>query len=521
MLSFAKLAMSHRGVATTLRNLGFGAAMAFWALLSGLPAVGAQETPQPSEVSAPSQAAPSADGDLAESGETQAVEGEAQPKIARADDDPQWLEKMLARNDEPMAEVDVAAADGFFEAKIAANVVQPVELMDDFYLVTFQFTEDEQSLGECYVFEDRMDLASSLILFSDNTFNWVAQTYEAVIESKGVLAVDSGHVDGAPYLGLAWLYRMIIDGAEGPLAGQAKHWMAFKEERSIYCQTSFIGHDQTFFDLFQGFVGSLQFQASPSKVPYFEEVAVMRVNGQNLGVISTLYFIDEDGDIERRESFSTLVPVDQQTLQAQDSLVLSYSDVDGEVIAEVHVEAEAGEVLTNLRLAPNDDATWGVTGTFQGKELEVNLGPGDPRSDFGQRLDFVEFMKTAEPGATLAHQVWTPSMDPSRWDEAKVIYKEPHQDGYSVTLQSGPMKLDGVIDQDMNLERVVMDLGGASMSIEGVFERGDVWHPKTLVDAAGASSGADVETPDEAPTETPGGNAEAASDEVPSVDSGS
>lgn len=494
MFSFAQLA------ASILNSKGLSAACVALVLLVGMPAADAQEaaaSTETAEAAATSEVAPSTEVETGGSGDLPAPSEEAEPelKIERSDGDPQWLQKMLSRNDDLLPEVDVAAEDGFFQAKIAAELVAPVQLMEDFYLVTFRFTEEEQSFGECYVFQDSMDLAASLMLFSDNSFSWVSQSYSATIESKGVLAVDSGHIDGAPYLGLAWLYRMLVDGSQEPMAGQAKHWIARKEERAIYCQTSLLGHDQTFFDLFEGFVSSLEYQNSPSDPPYFEEVAVMRVNGQNLGVAWTHYYVDEDGDLERRESLSTLVPVDQQTLQSQDSLGLSYSDLDGELISEIHVEAENGEVVTNLRLAPDDDAGWAVTGTFQGKELEANLGPGAPRADFGQRLDFVEFMKTAQPDAVMTHQAWTPSMDPTRWDAVKVTYKEPHRDGFAVTLQSGPMKLDGVIDQDMNLERVVMDLGGASMSIEGVFEQGDVWYPKTLVDAAKTES-SDAESSD-------------------------
>ena len=486
MFSFAKPMVAPR-----TQSKGLGAVLLTLTLLLGSFPAAAQEPA--AEATAPSTETSSTETsstDIAAE-ETQSSEAaENRPHIDRSDGDPQWLEKQLTRNGELMPAVDVAAEDGFFQAKIAAEPTGPVQVMDESYLVTFRFTEEELSLGECYVFQDRLDMAASLMLFSDNIFAWVAQSYDTTIETKAVLAVDGGHVDGAPYLGLAWLFRMPVDGE--PVAGQAKHWIAIKEERAIYCQTSHLGYDQTFFDLFAAFVESVEFQTPAARQPYFEEVAVLQINGQRLGVASTLHSVDGDGDLEYLETLSMLVPVDESTLQAQDTMGLSYSDLAGEVITEIHVEAENGEIMSNLRLDPSEDGTWSVSGLFQGKELQAELGAGEPRSDFGQRLDFVEFMKTAQPGATLAHQAWTPSMDPSRWDEAKVIYQGPHDDGLAVILQSGPMKLDAVTDENMIFKQVSMDLGGASMAIESVSERGDVWFPKTLQAAAETEDGAET-----------------------------
>lgn len=468
------------------RWASFFTGLAVHGLLLVTPSLWAQE-PAAAEPSARSaegtapQEADSMDGPATGEGATATEE----PMLETNDGDPQWLEKLLLRTTEPLAPREVASEDGYFKAKLPAELLEPITPFDGGYLMALSFAAVDGVRGECYVYEDAMDMASYMVSISDHLFG-IVETTHGEIELKEVQGVEVGNLGPVPYLGLAWLYQTKAERPEDAVVGQVKHWLANKQQRSLYCFSTVMGYDDLLFGLFRSLAETLELGEPPTSLPYYEEVSQIRVGEQLVGISHLASRIDEDGDIEDREMTSMLVPLDQQTLMTSDSLAIGYSTLDGDVITKMEYASENGELVTELRLDYEDDGGWTVKGNFQGKALEATLGEGAAlRSGFGERLDFAEFLKTAKPSSVMTNLAWEAGFDPTTFVESSVTYLAPQPtDGdephHQVKLALGPLELHGVVDGGLSAVTVGLQMGATQMSIERLYTQGDIWHPRSL-----------------------------------------
>lgn len=403
---------------------------------------------------------------------------QAAPRIEPATPgDPDWFDRLLARTTEPLPEVEVGPEDGFFRATIPAKLLKPVQAFDGYYLLTFDYGPGPQSFAECYVYADALDLAGTLVLVSETVFELVAENF-GPIEAKAVHGIDAGAIGATPYMGLAWLYRARGDGGKGDaVAGQAKHWMAMKQGRGLYCQSTALGYDAALFNVFRTLVATLEYAEPLGDGVHYAEIARARIGDKVIGVAHNQHRIDEDGDIEVREALSILVPIDAQTVVSSDAIRLDYSNLAGEMVARVEVKAEHGEVVTHLNLARDEANEWIVSGVFKGKDLEANLGAVALRSHFGERLDLRRFLETAEVDRSIAFSTWTADLDPTRLIDSTWTYRGREKSGVRWRVEAGSMAFDVVSTEGMELRTMVMPMGGADMTIEQVYAEGDVFAP--------------------------------------------
>ena len=405
-------------------------------------------------------------------------------EVELSDGDPDWFPRMLARSAEPLGLIEVAAGDNFFRASIPAELVKPVEPFDGGYLMKLVFGPDDGIAGECYVYEEAMDLAASLVLLADAIFDSV-ESMHGKIDDKEIYGVEAGNIGPVPYMGLAWLHRFEKEEKGQPIVGQAKHWLAIKEQHALYCQSTAVGYDESLFGLFRSLVESIEFAEPPPSQPYYQEVSQVRFGEQVVGVSHAAHRIDEDGEIEVRETTAMLLPLDQRTLQTEDSVRLDFSTLDGELLTKLHLKAQNGELVTELSLIPGQEDGWSVTGNFQGKALELDLGAAKLRSEFGQRLDFEEFLKTAEPGSSLKQVQWDPSLDPSQWNTIETTYVGPlsadsDPSHHKLKVATGPLVLDAVADDAMSVLSMSLQMGAVTLTIDRLHAEGDIWYPRTL-----------------------------------------
>ncbi|MEO1367106.1 MAG: hypothetical protein AAFX50_07995, partial [Acidobacteriota bacterium] len=397
---------------------------------------------------------------------------------------------MLAREIEPLPATAVGSEDGFFTARLPATLIQPVQAMDDLYRLTLDFGAGPEELAECYVFRNNLDLASSLVAFSDEVWKALGKNV-GTIEAKAIYSIDAGGVGSSPYMGLDWLYRATPEGGQ-PLAGQVKHVVASKQGYALYCQSSTVGYDDAFFGLFRSLVASVRFQDVAAAEPYFEELSLLSIGGQAVGIAHSANRLDADGDVEMKAALAMLLPVDDQTLQASDAVSVEYSTTSGEIISAVEVEASGGEVETQLLLSRSETG-WQVDGTLQGKELTAELGAADLQSDLRQRVQLREFLaappsteeSAGAPSLTFAD--WIPSVDPTVISETEIAVTGEDSEGPAVRVVSGSTSFAAVVDpESLSLVKMTLPLGAQSMEIERVYSRGDAFYPLELAAAAAA-----------------------------------
>ena len=339
-----------------------------------------------------------------------------------ADEQAAALGKLLLRTVEPLPRTEVASEDGFFKAEVPAKPARPMAVKDGVYVLGLDFGAGADQGAECHVHRNHLDPASSLLRNSDLVFKLLAETY-GEISLKTLYGVDAGGIGAVPYLGVDWLYRTTGRGESPGVAGQAKHLIASKGGRTIYCQSTALGYDDAFFNLFKVLVATVTYATSvegtADEQPFYEELTLVSVGEQVLGVEKVSLRLDAAGRLEERESRSLLVPVDGASLQAQDAVTIETGDRAGALISKVAVQVVNGEVTTQLRLSRERGETWKVGGVYQGLEIVKELDAVPLRSRFGRRADFRDFLRGAEAGASFAPLGWEPDLDPTLWTKTR------------------------------------------------------------------------------------------------------
>lgn len=422
------------------------------------------------------------------SGQTEPVEATANPEsrvseeLKNPQNDPQWFEKLLARTVEKIpAPLTVAPQDKSFQASIPATLIKPIESVEGAHVLTLDYGAGAANFAECYVYEEALDMAGGLMSLSSYLFGVIEQNY-GELELKRIAGLDAKARDMVPTLSLDWIYRSKgNESTGGAMVGQTNHRIATKDGRSLYCHSTSPGFDAAFDGLFESFVDTATFPESESD-HYYRDLSLVSLGQQAVGIARSSHRIDEDGDIERRESVAFLFPVDQSTLQAKDSEVVEYSTLAGDVIAKIEIEASNGELTTNLRLAEGEDG-WEVSGVFEGKELNAELGKRTLRSDFGQRLDFMDFVKTAKADAVLKVDEWSADLDPTSFQQTDWIFKGRDDDRFNLDFTLGPLSMSGVLDSQASVLAVSIPMGASSLEIRRLVAEGNPMHPTTLARA--------------------------------------
>lgn len=397
--------------------------------------------------------------------------GEAAPTTAEAEipppRDPDWFEKLLAREAEPLEERWLASSDGKFRTRVAAEVLQKPVLTDggDYYLHLGLGTD---SPAECWIYPTGHDLAAAHQAISARTFEAVAKAY-GEIEATAIQRLDAGVFGSHSYLALDWIYR--VKSPQGALAGQIKQLSAVAGGgASVFCQQDETGYGKTFERVFRGLVDHLELGEAAAQ-PYYQEVTAVKIGGRPTGVVRMTLTLDDDGDTKVQETLSLLVPVDQQTLMASDTYTVQYSSPDGRLINEIEIAVENGELTTHLKLDPGEDEGWQVSGTLQSKAFETTLEPREATSTLGQMLALRDFLAAPEAGAEMTLVDWIAD-NPTAFTEVRVKIEGTGPDGVAARLDLGPIRIAGVLDANGSLKSGKMNMGPIVMEMERIYVAG-------------------------------------------------
>ena len=390
----------------------------------------------------------------------------AEPAAANAD----WFLDLLARTTELPAERQIAAPDGSFRARVAAEPGTLEQVEDGWYLPLSIGTEQPV---ECWVYTEGADLASSLAAISDTMLDHTAEQLGGEIEARQIHRLDAGAFGGNAWIALEWLYRLAAEG--GAQAGQVKHLALDVSGGAVYCLHNETGYREAFTTVARGLAESLELAAAPAE-PFYEEVFVIRIAEQPVGFTRYRFVRDAAGDVEITDTTALLIPTDRQTVQASDSIDLEWSTPDGRMIHAVAVDVEQGEVVTELHLDPSEDedGVWVVSGSHEGEEIDATFEAADLRTTLGEMLALRRLLESG--GETATFRSWTTGGDPTQ----PVTYDfELLQGGAApgtrrVQVQGGPMTLEGDVEPSGSFREMKAGMGPAGFEAERVYQAGRV-----------------------------------------------
>lgn len=382
--------------------------------------------------------------------------------------EPPWLAEARARESAPLPQSPLAAK-GAFRAKVPAKIVAAPRRDGETYL--FALGIGSEAPIECWVHDQDLDLASSLVAFSDATFTSISEQFGEV-ELRRIEGVDAGALAGGAFLSVDWLYRIEKDG-EG-LIGQVKHLAVSKHGRTVYCQHNELGYEKTFRRVVEGLVRDLVFTGAPAGKPYYEEISVFSVRDMRVGVQHVALARDAEGDTRIDLRSFTLVPVDAETFQASDTYGVEFVRPDGTLINQTHVESVNGEIATHLDLVPDPEGGWTVSGTFQTKPIEAHIDAAKPLGSWlGEVLSVRREIKAKGVGGEVVLTRWMPEADPTRFLEERIAIRERVEgDRFRAELQLAGIEAEVLADRSGSAASGSVDLGHVEMRFERILAKG-------------------------------------------------
>lgn len=413
-------------------------------------------------------------------GQTKAVppsevaQGDKEPSPASEDptdaEDPDWFEKMLAREIELPEPQRIRAPDGSFRAQVPAELTGKLERTEQAWYVPLSFGTRVKM--ECWVYDQEADFGASLVVGSEGTFQRITDIY-GELERREISKIDAGVLGPYPFLSVDWLYRVASES--GPLAGQVKHMIIDQGAVSVYCLHNEPGYSQTFIRVMHELVDSLEHRATDDQ-PFYQEVHKLSLFDQPGGLLQVQYLRHEAGDIEQLSKMVILMAPDEETLVAWESYAIEWSTPDGALINALSLEAENGEILTNLQLDPVE-AGWRAQGLFQGKQLDVTFDAQELSSTLGEMLALRKLIRSNRKTAEL--QRWDP-IDPTQAHTYRMTVVDRTKSGNpsgTIRAEMGPMTLTAQVDARGSVREMDTSFGPVTLHAERVHASGSPPRP--------------------------------------------
>ena len=393
------------------------------------------------------------------------VLGPGNAHAGKMDGWPEFLKKEMAKEVRKLKFRSVSAADDTYRFQMAGKPKKPEEFDGGWY---FQSDIRTEALLECYIFTGDESLAAIANSVADINIEANAEANDGAAGNRSVFEIDAGAIDGAPYLSLEWVFT--IGEAPNALAGFVKVRAAIKNEMTLVCNHNYLGYRQTFADAFAEFVRTAELPAS-TMPPYYEEVAVQSLNGQQIGITRVSYARDDEGDSRIKMISAALLPLGPNTVGTSDSRGITWSTPEGNVINAFSSDAENGDLVTDMRLDRNENGDWVSSGIFQGKEIEQVLdGATTPVSEIGQ-MQAARALFSGE-NSDVAFPLWIADADPTQFLDGRIVRNEDSE-GLRGRMELGPLVFDAGFDADGALVDADIQMGSAQMTVERVWVNGE------------------------------------------------
>lgn len=383
--------------------------------------------------------------------------------------EPQWLTDARAREAEPMPPQTIGSEDRFFRARVPAKLAGPIVRTGDIYHV--QLEVGTETPIECFVYQEELDSAASLSMISSGTFEAISNVSE--VDYKEIGELDAGAIVGSPFLYVDWLYRARV--GDSVQVGGIKHLTAQKRGRTVHCLHNEVGYTQTFRRAVRGLIESLEYQQPRKSEPHFTQVSTLTIKGTPVGYEHVTLVRDESGTTRVDVRTALLMPVDRETIAATDSVAVEFAEPDGDLIEQVFVETENGELVTQLTLVPGSQGVWEASGMFKSKPVAAQIRPGaHPTTWLGEALTLRQALARDGIGSEVTLVRWIPGADPTHLlDETLSIEEELDQERYGARLVVAGLEAALVVDIQGSIETASIDMGFGNMDFERVYVGGD------------------------------------------------
>jgi hypothetical protein len=384
-----------------------------------------------------------------------------------------WLEEALAEEARGLRFRKVELDDGAYRFRMGGKPEEPQAFEGGWFILS---DVGASTPVECYVFKEFGDFASTIVTLTDLNIETTVEANSGTLAGRAISDIDSGVIDGSPYLSMSALYTM--DSERGKLVGMTKSSVTVKNNRMLACTHNDVGYTETFARIFDKFVSSAKLP-EVERSPYFEEIFLTEVNGSRVGFAHVRYFTDEGADPEAGGAFDTrierltsmLVPVSADAVNSDDSSTVTWSRPDGTIINAYSASSENGEVITDLQLRRNEYGDWVSYGTFRGEEFEKILGTGvEPLSDMGQSRVASALLES--PDSIAEFPLWNAGADPSQFLAGKITLDDNADKG-SALVEVGSVRMQTEFDDKGRLKYGSIQQGGASLMLSRTWTRGN------------------------------------------------
>ena len=373
---------------------------------------------------------------------------------------PEWLRDAMAREAKPRKAKEFSMADDTISGEVRGKFVEKPSLNDNYWYFATDIKADSEFM--CWIFPEAIDTASSTAAIIDNLINMNAESLGGV-GVKSLYYQDVYNHEGSPVMALEWVWSSAPE--ENRQIGFAKVRTALVGDSSLICAHTTVGYRDTFAEAFDHLLANIKIPRARS--PYYETLHSVSINDTTVGFARASMTEDAEGDTEIRTINAMMMPVDEANLTTTDGTTLEFSEPNGQLINQYYTTAENGNIVVNAQLGFAEGA-WQVTGTVQGKEIEMTIDDStEVASSLGQLLQVRDMMKAGEEGA-IDFPMWLADVDPTAFSTVQV--ELTGSDTGKMTL--GPMVFDAKLDEHGNLERGVAELGGMTMSLEKAWEQG-------------------------------------------------
>jgi len=377
---------------------------------------------------------------------------------------PDWLVEAMEAESGKIKNARMEVEAGPYSFELPKKTTGPNAFEGGWY---FESDIGSNTAVECYIMTDNIDLASFTNTMSQLNIDATVEANPGDLASLNLFTLDVGNLGGTPYFAVEWLYT--VGEAPAAMVGFTKVLTASNGEITQACSHNTIGYRESFQQVFETFVQSMQ-QPAAEDEPYYEELGLQKLDDQPVGFTHSSFTLDADGDTRIETVTASLFPVGPDALASSDSTDVTWSTPDGYTINSISASGENGELTTNLQLVRNDVGDWVVAGTFQGKELEEVIdGNIEPLTGVGEMQLARDLM--AGDDTSVAYPVWTTEVDPTRFLEAGIERDDAETDG-QVVLTLGPLTMNGRLDATGSLEYGAMQMGASQLIFERVWLRG-------------------------------------------------
>lgn len=383
---------------------------------------------------------------------------------AGTEDEPQWLQDARAREATLPKPAVIESKDRRFKARVPARARGAIVEEGGSYSVELQVGKGVPPV-HCEIYPESIDMANGLRSLAAATLDHIARA-QGNIERREVERTDAGWNGSAAFLQADWIYAVQDDGQTR--LGALKQALFDRDGASVYCAHNDLGYRQTFERVTHELAKSLEW-SSAAPVARYREVLVASINERKLGVVLLDVERDADGDDRVSTSLSMLVPMGGGEVTAQDHMQIEFVTDERELINALQVVNTNGEIETDVRLDPDEDGDWLVSGQFNGKTIESGI-PGDqvPRSSLEQYGLIGALLQSPEPaGRSISFMVWSDSNPTVFTDVVATAVARTAGDLWSVNMNFAGLEFDTVTDaRDGTVLKSVMPLGHLTITLE-------------------------------------------------------